>query len=754
MTQLLNSPLLLFYPTSPVHVRDVRLLLEKLTGWRCTAIIYQPLARVAPGIEEALQKHGIHYIDLSDEDIILESALPANATALLLGIVADQFALDLFAWAKQSAKPVIGIEEVAQLALNQLAINNYDAPFDRLFLASQEERRLFSHLGFSSEMLRVSGLLAHDRLSQKGEHSAKEILEQLGVPEGKKPIIYSTSPIRNRIGLHNKDDWSFRQVVLAQIAIASLSSGRRVVIKLHPNEDLETEHDRISKIIPGAIVIGREMAMDELFSAVGVLVNRGNSQTCLDAALRGIPTVVIACGLKTLFHDDGGAYIVDELSELSQAIERADSQGPIDASRVKSKHFFLPPEGVAGFIAREIFNLVSNPQPATENTWNWLLKTMLFIGRHDRAFALCGKLPARSQWQELVRFALQSHSEQRVSDTISSWRACAALDPNWYFSHYELAHGYQATGQFEKASEHANKSIELHPPFHSLWHEIPMRVVIMVSLRNREDLAAASAELKLLEERGLVEIVPELLIEAAAQHCCFSDQLEAAERCLEKAFEQLKCYPVDELADRHIMERAIRQYLELVGRYAETGHSARSEACLAQAIEFAHSNATVLNHLSSQLGELGEKREIAADYVLAKTCYALAIQADPTAHWLRYRQSCMALKQRNLRKAFQGLFTIARIPDAPRAIIEKILSPAGVARLAPYWPASPKSILKPLMLCLFMSGWFFRRLATSGLRDLHTSITAVILVWLFVVRHFVHRLRAESSSIRKLFYRI
>jgi 2-polyprenyl-3-methyl-5-hydroxy-6-metoxy-1,4-benzoquinol methylase len=265
------------------------------------------------------------------------------------------------------------------------------------------------------------------------------------------------------------------------------------------------------------------------------------------------------------------------------------------------------------------------------------------------------------------------------------------------------------------AMKHAHEAINLHPPFHSLWHEIPMRVVIMASLRGKGDLTAASTELKLLEERGLVEVVPELLIEAAAQHCSFSDQLEAAESCLEKSLEQLRLYPVNQRVDSQISDRAATQYVDLGEKYAETGDSVRSAACMAKAIDVARPD---------------------------------------TAHWLRYRQSRMALKQRNLRKAFHGLFTIARIPNAPRAIIEKILSPVGAVRLAPYWPASPQSIMKPLTLLLFMAGWFFGRLATSGLRDLHTSITAVLLVWLFVARHFVRRLRAESSSIRKRFYKI
>jgi SAM-dependent methyltransferase len=281
-----------------------------------------------------------------------------------------------------------------------------------------------------------------------------------------------------------------------------------------------------------------------------------------------------------------------------------------------------------------------------------------------------------------------------------------------------------------------------------------MRVVIMASLRSKGDLTAATTELKVLEERGLVEVVPELLIEAAAQRCSFSDQLEASERCLEKAFEQLKLYPVDQFGDSHILERAARQGIDLAEKYAEIGDSARSAACLTRAIECARSDAAVLNHLCSHLGELGERREMAADYLLAEQCYALAIQADPTAHWLRYGQSRTALRRGNFRKAFKDLFTLARIPDAPRAIIEKTFSPTGATRLAPYWPTSPKSIVKPLTLSLSMSGWFFGRLTTSGLRDLHTSVTAVVLVWLFVARHFVRRLRVEFTSIRQLFYRI
>ncbi len=734
-----DSPLLLFYPTSPVHVRDMHLVMNHLPDWSCTALSYRPLEKVAPGIRDALEHHPIRNIDL-DQNSSLEKTLPANTAALALGAVFESFALELFAWAKLRQIPVIAIQEVAQLALNQFDINNYDAPFDRLFVASPEERRRFLKLNYPAEMLCVSGVLANDRISKAAVNLNEQLLENLGITDRKKPIVYTTSPLRSRLALHNKDDLTFRKGILTQLAEARRNTGRSVVVKLHPNENFETNRQIAQEIIADAIVVGRELSMDELLPITGVLVNRGNSQTCLDAVLRGVPTVVAACGLKTLFHDDGGAYVVDSMGTLASTIETALKRGPLDITQAKSKHFYVPANGVANYVANEIVALATAPRPAGESSRNWLIKSMLFVGRHDRALALCEMLPSRSRWQELVRLALQAHSEQRRTDAISHWLQCAALDPKWYFPHYELAHAYQATGQFDQAIAHARNAIELHPPFHSLWHEIPMRVVMMASLRCKGESAAASTELKALEQRGLIEIVPELLIEAAAQHCSSSVHLEAAEKCLEKSVEQLKLHPVDQLGDLNILERAARQHIEIAAKYAETGDSARSTLSLEQAIELARSDAGTLAALCSHLGELGEKREIAGDYGFAEQCFLMGNQADPTAYWLRYCQSRMALKQRHFRKAFHGIFVMAKIPNAPRAIIEKLLSPAGAARLAPYWPPSPKSILKPIMLWLCMSGWFFGRLARSGPRDIPTSITAVILVWLFIARHFISRL--------------
>jgi tetratricopeptide (TPR) repeat protein len=174
----------------------------------------------------------------------------------------------------------------------------------------------------------------------------------------------------------------------------------------------------------------------------------------------------------------------------------------------------------------------------------------------------------RTPWQETVRLA-PAHAEERLQDAIAGWDTVSALDANWYFPHYELAHGYQASGEYARAIEHAEKAIELHPPFHSLWHEIPMRVVIMNSHRQSGNHGEAAAIMKALDERGLVNAVPELLIEKAAQLSSVKGHLEDVSWCLDNALDQLKSYPVNESADAQLRERVLSRMRRLIEKYEQ-----------------------------------------------------------------------------------------------------------------------------------------------------------------------------------------
>ena len=61
-------------------------------------------------------------------------------------------------------------------------------------------------------------------------------------------------------------------------------------------------------------------------------------------------------------------------------------------------------------------------------TWNWLIKSMLFVGRQDHALGICERMATRTPWQETVRLALKAHADGRLQDAIVGWDAVVALD--------------------------------------------------------------------------------------------------------------------------------------------------------------------------------------------------------------------------------------------------------------------------------------------------------------------------------------
>lgn len=693
------APLLLFYPTSPVHVRDLQHVAARLPGWRLQAVLNPGLATVAPGIDAALAAQEMAALRPGADDE-LDSAMPDDAAILMLGAVFEPFALELMAWAVARGLPVVAVEEVAQLALNQNDINNYDAPFDRLFVASADEFERFVALGYPREMLRVSGLLGYDRLDADAPLAATGILARLGIAGSAKPIVYTTSPLRNRRAIHNKDGRALRVDMLRALAVAARRADRRIVVKLHPNEDPVAEGGAIRTLIPDAIVVGRELAMDELFAATGVLVNRGNSQTCLEAALRGVPTVVAACGLRTLFHDLGGARIVESVNELPDAIAAALEGGPAELSALRAVAFHRPPQGVAAFVAGELATLAAAPPPlAGEARWNWLVRSTLFVGGHARALRLLRRLDAPTAWQRAVGAALEAHLDGRREAAIKHWRACVALDDEWFFPHYELAHGHLAAGDFDAAIAHAEQAIARHPPFHGLWHEIPMHIVAMASLRRLDRLDEAARRLASLQTRSLVEISPELLIEKAMQATARNDPAASAVHCLELACRCLADYPVNASIDGELRRQAL-----------------------------------------DKLHELGPRCEAERSDDAAMHCYQLLAVNRPGDVRIDFALARVGLAQGRLHSASHALVRLAGIPEAPRAIVEWALPADAVAMLMPLWPGPGCDIGKSARLVARTGAWALASCRRTRFADWSNAMATFLLTSVFVLRHWVHRL--------------
>lgn len=92
--------MVLFYPTSPVHVRDLRQVGDRLPRWLFLAVLNETLASIAPGIDALLAAAGINSVTADPGSAQLADLLPQDAAVLLLGAVFEPFALELMAWAR------------------------------------------------------------------------------------------------------------------------------------------------------------------------------------------------------------------------------------------------------------------------------------------------------------------------------------------------------------------------------------------------------------------------------------------------------------------------------------------------------------------------------------------------------------------------------------------------------------------------------------------------------------------------------
>jgi tetratricopeptide (TPR) repeat protein len=696
---------MLFYPTSPVHVREIRRVAEKLSGWRIQGVTYEPLAQIAPGIAQALSDQDIPAIGLA-EGQAPGTALPSDVSILVLGAVFEPFALELLSWAKMQNTPVAAIEEVAQLGLNDEDICNYDAPFDRLFVASPDELEHFLALGYPREMLQVSGLPAYERIAALSAAEEAAALEHLGIRDGRKTILYTTSPLRSRRAIHNKDTPKFRDAMLRALATTRELTQRRIVVKLHPNEDLATERTFILERIPDAIVVGRELTMETLFAAAAVVVNRGNSQTCMEAVLRGIPTVIAACGLHTLFHDSDVARIVGSTDAITNAVIDAIAGTSSATAAFRARHCVLPESGVSAFIARELKMLTERQVRATPESWRWLIKSMLFMGRHARALELLRDLTSRDAWTNATLQALDAHFAGQRAAAKQHWQACRAIDPTWFMPDYELAHNCLAEGSYESAMAHAHKAIALHPPFHSLWHEIPMRVVVMAALRGLGRDTEAATELAALDRRELVAIVPELLIEKSALAIRQSGEVGHALDMIERAVQVLTKFPVSPDLDRDLVRRALVQ---------------------------AH-------HIGDQ-----------ADHVLslpaAAACHARLAKAFPDDAWILFALARTQLRKGNWVSGVRKLIAITAIPEGPREIAIRVLPPEAAVALLPLWPGVPGIHPRPWTLLQRTFTWGLRGWHASSELDRAQALSFTLLVAVFVPRHVMHQLLIRRPVI-------
>jgi len=299
---------------SPVHILNAELLAERLQD-ATFEIIVEDDAPWFAGVSFEAEKLTIHR--LTDVDfnellgkggysVLICSTLQPRATPLKLVQVARQYGI-----------PVVAIEESNQVSLNSGRVNNYPLPCDLILVASEAEREGFESQGVTLAHVRAIGWPFYRGKRRPASSKEKEeARRRLGCPAGKRAVSLTLTGMGEA---GESPEVRQRQV---DMALAGLPEDTVLFIKPHPTEPLE----KVTRFLPegnnSVIAIEGKIPVQVLLDASDVLLNRGVSQVCFEAALQGVPTLVLDTSIKTIFHRDYPEIVVRTADELRSLIEK------------------------------------------------------------------------------------------------------------------------------------------------------------------------------------------------------------------------------------------------------------------------------------------------------------------------------------------------------------------------------------------------------------------------------------------------
>jgi hypothetical protein len=225
--------------------------------------------------------------------------------------------------------PVIAIEEVNQLALNDGIINHYFLPLDYLGVPSMIEKDRFVELGVPEDKIRVTGWPFFDYKAAMEAHRYFDIRKKYNLQPGKKCclLVLGSLKERDKVSLESRD---VRREILDIVSRGLPAEGYQLLIKPHPSET-EKELQEIQTQAPDAVLLNPKHPIEPLLAQTDLVVNRGNSQVTLLAMLKRKPLIVVPAGLKTIFHGLLDSIISNSSSEFRRLL--------VDHSRGEKKDY-------------------------------------------------------------------------------------------------------------------------------------------------------------------------------------------------------------------------------------------------------------------------------------------------------------------------------------------------------------------------------------------------------------------------------
>lgn len=328
-----SKPVILFYPTGIVHFRNLEILKKSLPGSRFRVILEPWVKEKAAEVLENMEPGNLAVVENGQ----LSRDAWEHVGALFLSMAyPNRFRLELVYEAAKRDIPVMAIEEVNQLALNDGVINHYFLPLDYIGVPSNEEREKFLQLGVPEEAVMVTGWPFFDYETALKNLRHFDVRTKYNLPAEVKCCLLVLGSLKER-DMVSLETWKVRQEIL-RIVSGGLPDTYQLLIKPHPIET-ETGLAEIQKQVPDAIVLDPKIPIEILLSQSDLVVNRGNSQVALLAMILEKPVIVAPAGLKTIFHGTADFLISNSPAEFRRILEDYAGGEKKDYSKVLSTHF-------------------------------------------------------------------------------------------------------------------------------------------------------------------------------------------------------------------------------------------------------------------------------------------------------------------------------------------------------------------------------------------------------------------------------
>lgn len=333
----MTNKTLLFNPTSLVHDRNVDIFRKHLPGWniRCIYNSRQPwFADMRKrGDDKSFYFTKGHFPRPPGE------ALNDVGAVILFTAQSRIPPANLIQEAVLRSIPIIAIEEVYMMMLEQGFVNNYLLPVDHLFVASEYERARFLDIGMPAETVEATGcIFRYKELKPIDPDEKGNLRRELGLSPNKLTATLSLA----FLAVSNETLDVRRQ--LLEIVSKGLPDAYELLIKPHPAEQDKDFSEFVARYAPKAKIAPPMMAIDKILDVTSVLFNRGNSQVNIDALQRHIPAIPVPVGRKTFFHDMLPDLVVNKESDVRKALDLINRRGMDIYKEIFRVHLDINPE--------------------------------------------------------------------------------------------------------------------------------------------------------------------------------------------------------------------------------------------------------------------------------------------------------------------------------------------------------------------------------------------------------------------------